>query len=680
MYISSVRIQNFKCFSDASAPIRFYEGLNVLIGENNSGKTTVLKALQIIFDDSVSKKLDIDDFYKGISSFDKPPQITITVTIMETESENKEDKAVVSTWLTKLKYPWEATLTYKYFLPDVNIDEYELDMNNRDTSTISEWDILERFLPKYVSRTYAGNLLSKNRVESEYLDKFDCTFLDALRDVENSIYNGKNSLLKNVLNYFLDYNLKSNIRKLEQKPEDENSLNELNRCLYELECCRNEFRRQSTDLLNSIKDRLSINHILNLVEKTGAAVCGRPCIEGEFYESDILSTLKLMIETNSGLHIPIFNNGLGYNNLIYISLVLSNLRIITSDNFGENAKIFPILLIEEPEAHLHPALQYNFLRFLKEEIKNKNISRQIFVTTHSTHITAAVGLDSIICMESNGDQIAARYPGLVFSEKPDDNESKNYIERYLDATKSNMLFSKGVIFVEGLAEQLLVPQLAEYEDLSLDKNHVAIVGVGGSTFKHFIKLFGGGIEENKRNYALSKNVSCIVDVDPQKILKEGKNRRWKKCWPFEIGQNVEIYDYKPISSVITNLEEALSESGNKNIKIFYNKTQNGKTLEYDLAFENLNSPILAIDFVEISEDVITLINSSNLTPDEKLNSIFAVSYLESVQATKGSMAFELANNLTNNYNLEEGSLKFNLPLHIKKAVLWACGRVNDEPQ
>ena len=673
-------MQNFRCFSDTSKPVEFYEGLNVLIGENNSGKTTILKALQLIFDISVSKKLSIDDFYKGISSFDEPPQITITISIQETKSEKIEDKAVVATWLTKLNSPWEATLTYKYFLPDTNLDEYKKELKERDESLISEWDILERFLQRYVSRIYAGNPISKNRVESEYLEKFDCTFLDALRNVENSIYNGKNSLLKNVLNYFLDYNLKSSIKRLEQNSQDTESEEKLDDCLEKLESCRNEFRGQSKDLLNSIKDRLDMDYILNLVKSTGADVCGRPDIDGELSESDILSTLKLIIENKSKLQIPISNNGLGYNNLIYISLVLSNLEIITSDHFGENAKIFPILLIEEPEAHLHPALQYNFLRFLKEEIKNKNISRQIFVTTHSTHITAAVGLDSIICLEPHEDQISAKYPGLVFSDKEADIESKKYIERYLDATKSNMLFSKGVILVEGLAEQLLVPLLAEYANLPLDKHHISVVGVGGSTFKHFIKLFGGGIEQNNRDYALSKRVSCVIDVDPQKIPKEGKNRRWKKCWPFEIGLNSESYEYKPISSVITNLKEALSESDNKNVKIFYNETQKGKTLEYDLAFENIGSPLLNTKYVKISEDVKTLIESSSFIPDDKSKAIFAVSYLESVEDTKGSMAFELANKLTNNYDLDEGSLKFNLPLYIKNAISWVCEGVYNELQ
>lgn len=487
-----------------------------------------------------------------------------------------------------------------------------------------------------------------------------------------------------MLSYFLDYNLKSSIKKLEQNSQDTESEEKLDDCLKKLEFYRNEFRGQSKDLLNSIKNRLDTDYILNLVESTGADVCGRPDIDGELSESEILSTLKLIIENKSGLQIPISNNGLGYNNLIYISLVLSNLEIITSDHFGENAKIFPILLIEEPEAHLHPALQYNFLRFLKEEIKTKNISRQIFVTTHSTHITAAVGLDSIICLEPHENQISAKYPGLVFSGKKDDIESKKYIERYLDATKSNMLFSKGVIFVEGLAEQLLIPCFAEYIKSPLDKNNVAVIAVGGSTFKHFIKLFGGGIENNK-DYALSKRVSCIVDTDPSKIKIKGQNNRWNACWPFEIGLNSD-YKYKPISSVIENLKTAFLKSNNENIHIFY-KEEQGRTLEYDLAFENKDSPLFGvITPIKISDEAKSIIDSCNWNPDDKSKSpddkskaIFAVSYLEFVEKTKGAMAFELVNNF-NNFNLGEDPLKFNLPLHIKNAISWVCRGVYDEPQ
>src|SRR5690625_1367106 len=130
---------------------------------------------------------------------------------------------------------------------------------------------------------------------------------------------------------------------------------------------------------------------------------------------------------------------MGYNNLIYISLILSKFKMLTSDDYGENAKTFPILLIEEPEAHLHPAQQYNFLKFLKEEVEAQSFSRQIIITTQSTHINSAVGIRTIISLKKNMvGEINARYPEKIISKKVEDQESKKYIVRYLDATKTAM--------------------------------------------------------------------------------------------------------------------------------------------------------------------------------------------------------------------------------------------------
>lgn len=83
MYISKIRIQNFRCFKDTT--IEFNQGLNVFIGENNSGKTTILKALQLIFNRLNSEKPGIEDFNKNIENFDEPPKIIITATIKATE-------------------------------------------------------------------------------------------------------------------------------------------------------------------------------------------------------------------------------------------------------------------------------------------------------------------------------------------------------------------------------------------------------------------------------------------------------------------------------------------------------------------------------------------------------------------------------------------------------------------
>lgn len=88
--------------------------------------------------------------------------------------------------------------------------------------------------------------------------------------------------------------------------------------------------------------------------------------DGEISESQMLQILQLFVESNGlGYSLPVSKNGLGYNNLIYISMLLAKMQSSTSIEYmGEaNVKCFPILALEEPEAHLHPELQYQFLEF-----------------------------------------------------------------------------------------------------------------------------------------------------------------------------------------------------------------------------------------------------------------------------------------------------------------------------
>ena len=63
MFVSELTIKNFRCFRDIT--LSFMDGMNVLIGENNSGKTTILKALEVIFGHAGAERLDADDFYRG---------------------------------------------------------------------------------------------------------------------------------------------------------------------------------------------------------------------------------------------------------------------------------------------------------------------------------------------------------------------------------------------------------------------------------------------------------------------------------------------------------------------------------------------------------------------------------------------------------------------------------------
>jgi predicted ATP-dependent endonuclease of OLD family len=118
MYISSVKITGFRNFNDST--IDFQEGVNVIIGHNNAGKTNLLKSLSLILDTSSSKKLEVDDFNKFVELDDlkmEPPKVQISLTISESNDEDLagDDLVTVANWLTKLESPYEAQLTYEFY-------------------------------------------------------------------------------------------------------------------------------------------------------------------------------------------------------------------------------------------------------------------------------------------------------------------------------------------------------------------------------------------------------------------------------------------------------------------------------------------------------------------------------------------------------------------------------------
>lgn len=684
MYISNIKLRHFRNFKDTR--IDFNDGVNVIIGHNNSGKTNLLRALALIFDGKSSKRLGVDDFSQSISDFGIPPRIDISAILRQSErpeNESREDQSTVSTWLIDIRPPYEAMLTYSFFLPDSELQDYEEEiekLSKSDPTPKDFWRIIRRkFIRKYVSRIYGGKPEFNNKAEQERLDRFDFQFLGPVRDVERTMFTGRNPMLKEILDYFLDDDVAKNPELDEAQKRKEVDKRE------------NQFFLDSTKVIGSLSERVDVDAILEYSKYTGASLGGKPKFEGEISESELLSALKLIIESKTGIEVPATHNGLGYNNLIYISLVLAKMQMDCSDYIGaENAKVFPMLIIEEPEAHLHPAMQFKLLKFLKENMNNDRQVRQLFITTHSTHITAAVALDEITCMyaDGNGEPCAA-YPGKAFDlTKDDDKKSKAYVERFLDATKSDMLFSDKVVLVEGIAEQLLMNCMSEYEGTPLIDNQISVVNVGGRYFDHFLKLFNYDENDPFRRNAVNRRVSCIVDADPTR-LTDGK---WKECFPFEIrnGDN-----YKAVSDNVSSLKTGKSA----NIGVFCNESGKGKTLEYDMVFENPTCRILITDSAtpkhrdivsdlmdryfensfealkrtpHIDTDICVLIDESEWEDDDKKRGIIAYHYYRAVSAAKGEHAMQLEYNLR--VNAEAANpLAFEVPTHLKRALTWING-------
>ncbi|MDI9540354.1 MAG: AAA family ATPase, partial [Bacillota bacterium] len=183
MYISELILEGFRGFKNEQI-IEFHEGINVIIGHNNSGKTTVIKALELLFGEKSNKQLSIDDFNKKVKIDElkeKPPYITISAKLKESndEDEYSDDLVTVSTWLTKINKPYEALITYKFFLPDKELDDYIKAMNNIDSIDIQDYwyEIEYNFLRKYTYKVYVGNPEHQNVLESETIKKFDFQFL-----------------------------------------------------------------------------------------------------------------------------------------------------------------------------------------------------------------------------------------------------------------------------------------------------------------------------------------------------------------------------------------------------------------------------------------------------------------------------------------------------------------------
>jgi putative ATP-dependent endonuclease of OLD family len=496
------------------------------------------------------------------------------------------------------------------------------------------------------------------------LTKIGFQLLDALRDADRELFAGSNPLLKLILTQIRDTG----------KTKDEKEKKKL------------EFRTLAGQLGQHLRTRVSLDPILTFVTDTGAMEGGKPTLKDDIAEDDILAALRLYVEAE-GLSIPAENNGMGYNNLIYISLVLATIdHAADPAKTGPNATSFPVLCIEEPEAHLHPALQYKLLKHVQERVTPTKRARQVFITTHSTHITSAVDLDNITCFTiAPGGKHHIAYPARCFPETKEGAASKAYVERYLDATKSNLLFAKGIIFVEGLAELLLVPLFADQLDCSLATHHVAVINVGGSTFQHFLPLFGGGLTPEQAELALRRPVACLVDADPARRAKE-KNARYKCCHPYQLSRATEQYTYRPQSSHIDTLEKLCT--GGDHLLVRHTV----KTLEYDLAYLNYQQPLLVTAACTHEEDLRTAMTASTTVPPALLDTItderddldaihdvterarhrIATIYLQCVEDAKGGHAFALAKQLKQ--ALLDGKPGIAIPAAIEDAIRHATNQ------
>ncbi|MDQ7938755.1 AAA family ATPase [Lactiplantibacillus sp. WILCCON 0030] len=565
MFISSVEITNFRTFKEKQI-IRFTEGINILVGPNNIGKTTIISAIRLIFDKN-KFGLDINDFSKTETKEELKncsPKITVSVNLQKSNKEgsDSDDLLAIRNWLTDIDNPYKAKITMQFQLP-TKYEKAYLDAVKDLDDIGSVWlELEDEFLPKYQRKYFVGE--SAQPLMDNSLSRFNCQYLPAIRDAEKRMNSGNKYLLNKLLNFFIDYDLKSN--KELKKPDIEKMMQKRHKDFHDL----------AVRLLNNLSPRFKEGkkEMLKYSSQTGATFDGEePEFNSALNDHDILKEFSLVVK-NGESNVPINLNGLGYNNLIYISLVLAELQQSRDNSyFGDNSSVFPFLLIEEPEAHLHPDMQYDFLKFLQNNIKDGTTSetaKQVIITTHSPNITAAASLDDLIVLSKYKSGVKIGYPGETFIDNPKD---KKFVERFLDVTRSNLFFTNQLILIEGLAEQMLIPQFMKADTSNIQNRHISIINLSGRYFIPFLRMF----DTNKNpNTAIYKQIACLTDLDPV----QGKQN--KSCPP--------IFQTEP-DSKNPNIE-SIKALKSANIKVFSQdedsgyKSNEGWTFEYQLYMDN----------------------------------------------------------------------------------------------
>ena len=645
---------------------------------NNTGKSNLLRAIGLVLGYNYGHRLGVSDlFYETELAVlqQQSPRIQITLLLRRSAGEalDSAEMGLFSTMMTDPELSEEAELRYEFKLTDAEEDNYKSDVANATTPK-EIWKIIDHdYIRLYRTSRSGGNQAAGISI-NETLMQIDFQFLDAIRDVSHDLYAGYNPLLRDVLNFFIDYSVKNDFTKTEDEIKEQ------------LKTLRDGFVQQSNPLMQTLQGRLQNgkNVFLKYALDTGATFNGAvPDFDGTVTENEMFAVLRMIIKYADGIEVPATYNGLGYNNLIYMSLLLARMQADSSITYMKrNAKILSFLAVEECEAHLHPAMQYKFLQFLQDNNANGHV-RQIFITSHSTQIASAVKLDDLICLTSPAlGQINVGYPRDIYKEDNDD-ESKQYVQRFLDATKADMFFANKLIFVEGIAEELLLPVFARYLDKNLTDEHVLVVNMGGRYFKHFLKLF-----DTNNPFTINKKIVCLTDIDPCR-KKHESDATYEACYPYEYNIDADNYDYKHHAD--TELDQYVDHP---NIRFYRQDVTYGKTLEYDLMRENPNCELLLTDSVSNRDEIKAMmaeldvnkmmgkmrnseantrikssIDQSGWEDEEKRKALLASRYLNSV--SKGSNALEL--NVTLMANLEKPETdrkEFHVPQYIVDALTW----------
>jgi len=427
MYLNALKIHNFRKIQNLE--IHFNKGVNLLVGENDAGKSSILDAIRLVTGSHGNDYFRVtqDDFYTDGKTRSTDLQI-----ICEFRGLSNQESASFLEWISIDKHEFYLKVTLNASRKDRGNSVFEVFHDIR-----------------------AGEDEESGAIGGEAKSRLRVTYLKPLRDAVYELAPRRGSRLSQILGAYEIFQQQPNV-------------------IHPLVDSMNKANSEITEYFED-KEGKVVSDTINHTYLKEISLKNNPLSSRFGIASNDLGRILEKLELIGVSNTKESNLGLGSNNLLFIA---AEMLLLKKDNGYTGLKLS---LIEEIEAHIHPQSQINLIDFLNKH--SADLQFQNIISTHSNSLASKVDLNNlIICKNGKAFSLDSSNTKL---EKGD----YAFLSRFLDDTKANLFFAHGVLMVEGDTENLIIPAFAEKIDLPLHKYGISIVNVGSTALLRYSKIF-----------------------------------------------------------------------------------------------------------------------------------------------------------------------------------------------
>jgi len=675
MYLKNIKIKNFRKFGNENNLVEFVsqkdalssEKINIakattlIVGKNNSGKTTITEALVKLIEKKAFKENDYNFVYLNnlleqykINTFDTFPkfEFELVVGLEESDDENDLVTNIVPFLDIENTEKKDFKIIIKYVIEEESIFKEEIQRVIEKYKDSDSYVLFQKYLEsigkaKKIIQYYNenGELIKEN---FKLKNLIDIKLIQANKIISDNT-------LSTIFNKIVQYKYKT-----ENLDEMNDYIDSMNKDMTDKVATSHTARINSALHAIESKDKLSIR------------------LSSDINFDVLMNTLIKYSYLEQGLSIPQEQFGLGYSNLMtIIGEIIDYIEQYSDDN--TNSKL-NLICIEEPEAFMHPQMQELFIKNINDAISHllsettKNINSQLIVTTHSSHILNSKihtsnsfdNINYITVIDNKSTAVNLNDENIIDSESPNALNDLKFIKKHIKHKVSELFFSDAIIFVEGITEETLLNFYID-NDEELSKYYISIFNINGAhglVYHKFIKL-------------LKVPTLIVTDLDIKRNPSE-KGEKYKENGENKIGDFVQISNLHERKTTNATIIKYKSNDDISNIEAYYTdenlyiafqsqqiEDYYATSLEEAFILQNYNNELLNKVLETLKPQIY-----SNVVGDEKnKNNLKNNSY--KLQKKLSNSKSDFANELLYQFSIKEDEEELPiLPEYITNALDW----------